>query len=99
MRNLAVKAWVFRPDLLYRIVLVTGKDEEGDKCDVKGRVSDWMGDKIEVRSIYNSDVIYTFRLENFHEEGLKLEVWDTQPNVYSVPDEYWTESERNEMQR
>lgn len=83
MKELAVKAWAFNPGLLRQIVFVSGRDEEGNDCEVKGIVSEVLGDEMEIRSVINSEVTYRFSLNEFHPEGLKLVAWDGPPNEYT----------------
>lgn len=98
MKELAVKAWVFNPVLEGELVRITGIDEEGDQKDFTGFVTKILGAEIEILNKYNLADYRKFRLYEFREDGLRMEVWDVKPNVYS-PESYWLgqrESEANE---
>lgn len=98
MKELAVKAWVFNPALRDQLVRINGRDEEGERVDFTGFVTNILGAEIEVYSVQSTAKYKTFRLYEFHEEGLKMEVWDEKPSLYSS-DSYWLgqgESEANE---
>lgn len=81
--DLAIKAWVFNPDLEGKFVVVLGIDEEGDKICVSGKVDSTNGDFIEIREATCWDgkcKLHKFCLREFNDEGLSLEVYDQAPS-------------------
>ncbi|OBZ08909.1 hypothetical protein A8L34_22410 [Bacillus sp. FJAT-27264] len=88
MTAIAVKAWVFNPELKNMIVSVFGKDEQGDRVNIKGLVVDAQGEELTIKNIYDSSQS-VFPLYLFAEDdGLNLEAWDAGPTSYEVPVEY-----------
>ncbi|MEK4351285.1 hypothetical protein MKX41_10595 [Paenibacillus sp. FSL R5-0475] len=91
MTQLAVKAWVFNPELLHQHVRISGNDGEGETEDFRGVVTEISGDKITVNSVFESNK-RRYYLSYFYDEGLKMEVWDKEPTVYKVSEEYVQET-------
>ncbi|GIP61156.1 hypothetical protein [Paenibacillus woosongensis] len=87
MPAIAVKSWVFNPKLKSKIVIVSGRDSEGNETYIRGAVTDIHGDKLIVKSIDN-DTESTIYLHDFHDEGLKISVWDGTPTEYEMPESY-----------
>ncbi|QDA30235.1 hypothetical protein [Paenibacillus polymyxa] len=86
--ELAVKAWVFNPELRGHMVLVSGRDEEGDKIHEVGTVAQVIGDQIEVIVVQGDEVkLHKYKLHEFSgEERLALEVYDQPPTKLTLPD-------------
>lgn len=88
MAGLAIKTWVFNPELRSKIVIISGLDEAGEKVNIRGVVREAEGSKLLIKAI-DFDDLHEFYLNDFYDEGLKLSVWDTEPTEYEMPESYW----------
>lgn len=83
MNNIAIKSWVFNPELQGKFVRVYGSDHEGDSVDREGLVLNVNGENLKLSS---DGTERSFYLGEFGQNGLKLEVWD-QFTKYEMPQE------------
>lgn len=80
--EIAVKSWVFNPELKGLIVSVTGVDDEGDSISVTGCVIDISGDIIEVRNYSGTELKeFRFSLQDFSSDGLVLKVFNQPTDI------------------
>ena len=92
MRSLIVKEWVFNTELQGKVVRIKGHNEDGDLVDVSGVIRSVNGNEMIVQGLY--DVARrSFYLYEFGEAGLKIDVWDNEPNEYKLPEAYYKEFE------